>query len=89
MKLHPVRLPILAASLAMLALSALAALPAMPATAPTPEPKFHRVELKVEHLVRDLPPVYEKFFADINARTCKKCGALHPGRKPPAGWANI
>src|SRR5262249_7448975 len=40
----------------------------------------HRVELKVEHLVRDLPPVYEKFFADVKARTCKKCGALHPGK---------
>ena len=49
----------------------------------------HRVELKVEHLVRDLPPVYEKFFADEKARTCKKCGALHPGKKPPPGWANI
>ncbi|HEY0558424.1 MAG TPA: hypothetical protein VGG20_29505 [Thermoanaerobaculia bacterium] len=43
MKLRPVRLPILAASLAMLALSAL---PTMSATAPTPEPKFHRVEIK-------------------------------------------
>jgi hypothetical protein len=42
MKLRPVRRSILAASLAMLAL------PAMPATAPTPEPKFHRVELKPE-----------------------------------------
>jgi len=46
----------------------------------------HRVELKVEHLVRDLPPVYEKFFADQKARTCKKCGAIHPGKKPPEGW---
>ena len=40
----------------------------------------HRVELKVEHLVRDLPPVYEKFFADEKARTCDNCGALHPGK---------
>lgn len=46
----------------------------------------HRVEVKVEHLVRDLPPLYEAFYADARARTCKKCGAVHPGKKPPAGW---
>jgi 3-hydroxyanthranilate 3,4-dioxygenase len=49
----------------------------------------HRVELKVEHLVRDLPPVYEAFFKDEKARTCKKCGAIHPGKKPPPGWSGI
>jgi len=49
----------------------------------------HRIEVKVTHLVRDLPPLYEAFFADERARTCKKCGALHPGKKPPAGWAKI
>ena len=49
----------------------------------------HRIEVKVEHLVRDLPPLYEAFFNDEKARTCKKCGALHPGKKPPPGWANI
>ena len=49
----------------------------------------HRIEVKVEHLVRDLPPLYEAFFADEAARICKKCGALHPGRKPPAGWAQF
>ena len=49
----------------------------------------HRIEVKVEHLVRDLPPLYEAFFNDEKARTCKKCGAIHPGKKPPAGWAKI
>jgi 3-hydroxyanthranilate 3,4-dioxygenase len=49
----------------------------------------HRIEVKVTHLVRDLPPLYEAFFADEKARTCRKCGALHPGKKPPAGWAKI
>jgi 3-hydroxyanthranilate 3,4-dioxygenase len=49
----------------------------------------HRVEVKVTHLVRDLPPLYEAFFNDEKARICKKCGAVHPGKKPPAGWANI
>jgi 3-hydroxyanthranilate 3,4-dioxygenase len=39
--------------------------------------------------VKDLPPLYEAFFADEKARTCKHCGALHPGRKPPAGWVAL
>ena len=49
----------------------------------------HRIEVKVTHLVRDLPPLYEAFYADERARKCKKCGALHPGKKPPPGWAKI
>jgi 3-hydroxyanthranilate 3,4-dioxygenase len=49
----------------------------------------HRVEVKVEHLVRDLPPLYEAFFKNEKARTCKKCGALHPGKTPPAGWVKL
>ena len=36
-----------------------------------------------------IEPLYEAFFNDENARTCKKCGAVHPGKKPPPGWANI
>jgi 3-hydroxyanthranilate 3,4-dioxygenase len=51
--------------------------------------QVHRVEVKVEHVVRDLPPVYDAFYADANARECKKCGAIHPGRKPPPGWVKI
>jgi len=49
----------------------------------------HRVEVKVEHLVKDLPPLYEAFYADANARKCKRCGAIHPGKKPPAGWVKL
>jgi len=51
--------------------------------------QVHRVEVKVENVVRDLPPVYDAFYADANARKCKKCGTLHPGKKPPAGWVKI
>ena len=50
---------------------------------------MHRIELKVGDLVKDLPPLYEAFFADEKARTCKQCGAVHPGRKPPAGWVAL
>ena len=49
----------------------------------------HRIEAKVTHLVRDLPPLYEAFYADEKARKCKQCGAIHPGKKPPPGWAKI
>ena len=49
----------------------------------------HRIEVKVTHLVKDLPPLYEAFYNDEKARTCKKCGAIHPGKKPPPGWAKI
>jgi 3-hydroxyanthranilate 3,4-dioxygenase len=51
--------------------------------------RVHRVEIKVEDLVKDLPPLYEAFYKDQSARTCKKCGTLHPGKTPPAGWASM
>ncbi|HEY7247763.1 MAG TPA: 3-hydroxyanthranilate 3,4-dioxygenase [Xanthobacteraceae bacterium] len=49
----------------------------------------HRIEAKVQHLVKDLPPLYESFYADAAARKCKQCGTIHPGAKPPPGWARI
>ena len=49
----------------------------------------HRIEVKVKHLVKDLPPLYEAFYANTEARKCKKCGAVHPGKKPPAGWVKL
>jgi 3-hydroxyanthranilate 3,4-dioxygenase len=49
----------------------------------------HRIEVKVQHLVKDLPPLYEAFYADDDARKCKNCGAMHPGKTPPAGWVRL
>ena len=49
----------------------------------------HRIEVKVQHLVKDLPPLYEAFYADEKARKCRNCGAIHPGKKPPAGWVKL
>jgi len=40
----------------------------------------HRVEVQLKSIVRDLPPLFEQFYARTELRTCKKCGALHPGR---------
>ncbi len=41
---------------------------------------LHDVELKVNDIVVDLPPVFESFYGDMAARTCSQCGAVHPGR---------
>lgn len=41
---------------------------------------LHRAEVAVKDIEKDLPPVYVKFAADMALRTCKKCGAVHPGR---------
>jgi len=49
----------------------------------------HRIEVKVVHLVKDLPPLYESFYRDEAARKCRQCGAVHPGRTPPAGWTKV
>lgn len=46
----------------------------------------HRVEVTVKNIVTDLPPLYTAFYADEQARTCRHCGALHPGKEPPKGW---
>ncbi len=40
----------------------------------------HEVELQVRDIVTDLPPVFSAFYDDEDARTCPKCGALHPGK---------
>lgn len=52
--------------------------------------RIHRVEVPVNNIVADLPPLYEAFYADEAARTCGDCGAIHPGKgKPPPGWAAL
>ncbi|NNE84604.1 MAG: 3-hydroxyanthranilate 3,4-dioxygenase [Alphaproteobacteria bacterium] len=50
---------------------------------------IHRVEVELTSLVRDLPPLYDAFYADTAARTCAECGELHPGKAPPEGWVKI
>ena len=42
--------------------------------------KIHEVELQVRDIVADLPPVFVKFYESEEARTCDKCGTLHPGK---------
>ncbi len=40
----------------------------------------HRVEVQVQAIDEDLPPLFDAFDADEEARTCPNCGALHPGK---------
>jgi 3-hydroxyanthranilate 3,4-dioxygenase len=38
----------------------------------------HRVEVQLTSLVRDLPPLFDAFYSDLSARTCDRCGTIHP-----------
>jgi 3-hydroxyanthranilate 3,4-dioxygenase len=51
--------------------------------------RVHRVEVAVTDIVADLPPLFAAFHADRAARTCRECGALHPGKDPPPGWVRL
>jgi 3-hydroxyanthranilate 3,4-dioxygenase len=51
--------------------------------------KVHRVEVEVKDIVKDLPPLFQAFYGDEAARTCKRCGTVHPGKEPPAGWVSL
>lgn len=41
----------------------------------------HRVEVQVQAIDRDLPPLFDAFHRDSEARTCPTCGELHPGKE--------
>ena len=41
----------------------------------------HRAELRLKSIVRDLPPVFDRFNSNEELRRCKHCGALHPGKQ--------
>jgi len=47
------------------------------------------VEITVNNIVEDLPPLFDAFYGDTSKRRCPGCGALHPGREPPPGWAEL
>ena len=49
----------------------------------------HRVEVKVQDIVKDLPPLFDAFYGNEAQRTCANCGARHPGKEPPTAWAPL
>jgi len=40
----------------------------------------HRVEVQLQSIVRDLPPLFAQFYDSQALRTCRACGAIHAGR---------
>lgn len=44
---------------------------------------MHRAELHLRDIVTDLPPIFESFYGSRELRSCKSCGAYHPGQKAP------
>jgi 3-hydroxyanthranilate 3,4-dioxygenase len=41
---------------------------------------LHRVEVQLQSIVADLPPLFEEFYGDEAKRRCSRCGTLHPGK---------
>ncbi len=48
----------------------------------------HRIEVQLASIVEDLPRAYAKFYESSEAaRTCRRCGTVHPGRNARAWHA--
>lgn len=42
--------------------------------------KLHEEYLHVSDIVKDLPPVFDRFYGSVAARTCQRCGNVMPPR---------
>ncbi len=42
--------------------------------------KLYEEYLHVANIVEDLPPVFERFYSNEQARTCDRCGTVMPAR---------
>ncbi len=51
--------------------------------------RVHRVEVELNDIVKDLPPLFKAFYESTESRICKNCGAVHPGKEPPEGWVSV
>ena len=40
----------------------------------------HRVEVQLQSIVDDLPPLFDAFYRSEKLRTCPQCGHVHPGK---------
>jgi 3-hydroxyanthranilate 3,4-dioxygenase len=40
----------------------------------------YRAEVRLKSIVRDLPPLFDRFYGSEELRRCKTCGTVHPGR---------
>ncbi len=48
--------------------------------------RVHRVEVQLQSIVKDLPPLFQQFHQSKEARTCKRCATVHPGKDLPDEW---
>ena len=46
--------------------------------------RVYRVEVQLQSLVRDLPPLFAQFYGDAALRRCPACGVVHPGKAATA-----
>lgn len=45
--------------------------------------KLHEEYFQLQDIERDLPPVFDRYHASTERRTCKSCGHLHPAPVQP------
>lgn len=45
--------------------------------------KLYEEYLHVSDIVKQLPPIFERFYGNVENRTCKKCGAVMEPPSPP------
>ena len=45
--------------------------------------RVHRVEVQVQEIDKDLPPLFDAFDADLETRTCWNCATVHGGKGAP------
>ena len=46
----------------------------------------HRVQIQLDSIVRDLPPLFDAFHRDLELRTCSVCSTVHP---TPDGYRQL
>ncbi|MES2072853.1 MAG: 3-hydroxyanthranilate 3,4-dioxygenase [Pseudomonadota bacterium] len=49
----------------------------------------HRVDIQLKSIVKDLPPLFERFYADASLRVCPQCKTVHPGKHGHAAAARL
>ena len=45
----------------------------------------YRVEVQLQSIVTDLPPLFEAFYGSTGKRRCANCGKVHPGKAGATG----
>lgn len=49
----------------------------------------HRAEVQLQSIVEDLPRLFKSFYGNTDLHNCAHCGAVHPGKEPPASWVAL